>query len=57
MDVEMDSMKSNTVWELVDLSIEIKPIGCKWIYKNKRNIEGKVETRKTKLIGKDYTQK
>ena len=42
MHTEMDSMKENTVWELVDLPVGVKPIGCKWIYKKKRNAEGKV---------------
>ena len=29
MDLEMDSMYSNQVWELVDLPDGVKPIGCK----------------------------
>ena len=29
MNTEMDSMKTNSVWELVDLPDGIKPIGCK----------------------------
>ncbi|KAG8500925.1 hypothetical protein CXB51_003034 [Gossypium anomalum] len=56
MKSETDSMKSNTVWELIDLPIGIKPIGCKWIYK-KRNVKGKVESHKARLVGKDNTQK
>ena len=36
MNVEMESMGSNKVWELVDLPEGIKPIGCKWVYKRKR---------------------
>ena len=54
---EMDSMESNKVWELVDLPDGIKPIGCKWVYKRKRNAEGKVETFKARLVAKGYTQK
>lgn len=45
------------VWELVDLSIGIKRIRCKWIYKKKRNAKGKVETHKARLVVKGYTQK
>ena len=33
------------------------PIGCKWVYKRKRGIYGKVETFKTRLVAKGYTQK
>ena len=57
MNAEMDSMYTNSVWELVDLSDGIKPIGCKCIYKKKRNAEGKVETYKARLVAKGYTQK
>ncbi|KAA3477952.1 gag/pol protein [Gossypium australe] len=56
MGTKVDSIKSNTMWKLVDLPIGIKPIGCNWIYK-KRNAKRKVETHKAKLVGKGYTQK
>ena len=35
----------------------IKPIGCKWVYKRKKGIDGKVETFKARLVAKGYTQK
>ena len=57
MDLEIDSMYSNQVWELVDLLEGVKPIGCKWIYKRKRGADGKVETYKARLVAKGYTQK
>ncbi|KAA3484309.1 Retrovirus-related Pol polyprotein from transposon TNT 1-94 [Gossypium australe] len=57
MDAETDSMKSNTVCELVDFSVGIKPIECKWIYKKKRNAKVKVETHKARIVGKGYIQK
>ncbi|KAA0067617.1 gag/pol protein [Cucumis melo var. makuwa] len=43
MDLEMESMYFNSVWELVDLTKGIKPIGCKWIYKRKRDSAEKPE--------------
>ena len=57
MDLEMDSMYSNQVWELVDLPEGVKPIGCKWIYKRMRGAYGRVETYKERLVAKGYTQK
>ena len=48
---------SNYVWELVDLPESVRPIGCKWIYKKKRGVDGKVETFKAWLVAKVYTQK
>ena len=53
----MESMGSNSVWSLVDPPKGVKPIGCKWIYKRKRGPDGKVETFKTRLVAKGYTQK
>lgn len=35
----------------------IKPIECKWIYKRKRGVDGKVETFKAILDAKGYTQR
>ena len=54
---ELDSMFSNQVWDLVKALNGIKPIGCKWVYKRKRGIDGKVETFKARLVAKGYTQK
>ena len=57
INTEMESMYSNQVWTLVDPAVGVKPIGCKWIYKRKRGIDGKVETFKAQLVAKGYTQK
>ncbi|KAA0052796.1 gag/pol protein [Cucumis melo var. makuwa] len=57
MDLEMESMYFNSVWELVDLPEGLKPIGCKWIYKRKRDSAGKVQTFKARLVAKGYTQR
>ena len=57
MNHEMESMYSNSVWELVDQPEDVMPIGCKWIFKRKRGIDGKVETFKARLVAKGYTQK
>ena len=57
MKTEMESMDSNQVWELVEPPANIKPIGCKWVYKRKRGSDGKVETFKARLVAKGFTQK
>ena len=41
----------------MDLPDRVKLIGCKWIYKRKRGINGKVETFKARLVAKGYTHK
>ena len=50
-------MYSNQVWNLVKPPEGIKPIRCKWIYKKKRGVDGKVETFKARLVAKGFTQK
>ena len=57
MKLEMDSMYSNQVWTLVDPPEGIKPIGCKWIFKKKTDMEGNVITYKARLVAKGYHQK
>ena len=56
MNLEMESMYFNSVWELIDQPDEVRPIGCKWIYKRKRDHMGKVQTYKARLVAKGYTQ-
>ena len=57
MKSKLDSMYSNQVWDLVKAFNDIKPVGCKWVYKRKRGIDGKVETFKVRIVAKGYTQK
>ena len=55
MNLEMDSMYSNSLWKLEDLPKGVKPIGCKWTYKMKRGVDEKVEIFKARLVDKGYT--
>ena len=57
MNEEYKSMQDNKVWELVPLPEGVKPIGCKWIFKTKRDSKGNVERYKARLVAKGYTQK
>ena len=57
MKSKLDSMYSNQVWDLVKAPNGIKLVGCKWVYKRKKGIDGKVETFKARLVAKGYTQK
>ena len=54
MNSEMDFIYSNKVWNLVDAPEGIVPIGCKWIFKKKIRVDGKVETYKAKLVVNEY---
>jgi Reverse transcriptase (RNA-dependent DNA polymerase) len=43
MDEKIKSMYDNNVWDIVPLPEGVKPIGCKWIFKTKKDSEGNVE--------------
>ncbi|CAJ2671288.1 unnamed protein product [Trifolium pratense] len=54
---EMNSMKNNNVWDLVELPNGMKAIGCKWVFKTKRDSLGNIERYKARLVAKGFTQK
>src|SRR5262245_25568478 len=53
---DMDSMRSNDVWDLVELPNGAKAIGCKWVYKTKRDSLGNIERYKARLVAKGFTK-
>ncbi|GJU67629.1 retrotransposon protein, putative, ty1-copia subclass [Tanacetum coccineum] len=56
MNVEMQSMKDNEVWILVELPPNGKTVGSKWLFKKKTDMDGAVHTYKARLVVKGYTQ-
>ncbi|CAL5374326.1 unnamed protein product [Camellia sinensis] len=57
MEEEIESMKKNHVWDLVDLPLGRKTIGNKWVLKIKRKADGSIERYKARLVAKGYTQR
>ncbi|KAG8503242.1 hypothetical protein CXB51_001188 [Gossypium anomalum] len=53
---EMDSMYENQVWTLVDPPEGVKPVGCKWVFKKKTDMDGNVQTYKGRLVAKGFRQ-
>jgi hypothetical protein len=49
-------MSSNDVWDLVEIPKGAKIVGCKWVYKIKRDSGGNIEKYKARLVAKGYTQ-
>ena len=43
MEVEMNLMNTNDVWNLDEISNGAKTVGCKWVYKTKCDSNGNVE--------------
>jgi hypothetical protein len=53
---EMASLDKNEVWDLVEFMTRRNPIGSKWVFKRKLNVEDKVEKYKSRLVEKGYFQ-
>jgi hypothetical protein len=51
---EMESMYENQVWNLVESPEGVKPIGCKWIFKRKTDMDGNVTIHKARLVAKGF---
>jgi hypothetical protein len=56
MDEEMAGLDKNEAWDVVELSTGRNPISSKWVFKNKLNVEGKVDKYKAWLVAKGYSQ-
>ncbi|GJY53045.1 retrotransposon protein, putative, ty1-copia subclass [Tanacetum coccineum] len=56
MNTEMQSMKDNQVWNLVELPPNGRTIRSKWIFKKKTGMDGNVHTFKARIVEKGYTQ-
>ena len=50
MDVELHALDINQTWTLVLSPSDIKPIGCRWVYKLKHKPDGTVDRFKTRLV-------
>ena len=57
MNEEMKSTHDNDLWDHVELPEGLKPIGCKWIFKTKRDSKGNKERYKACLVAKGFTQR
>ena len=53
---ELKSMEYNEVWDLVELPEGCKRVGCKWVFKTKRDSKGNIERYKARLVAKGFTQ-
>ena len=56
MKSKIQSMYDNQVWTLIDPPEGKKTIRCKWVFKKKTDIDGKVHTYKARLVAKGFKQ-
>ena len=45
----------NKTWKIVNLPPGSNPIGCKWIFKRKKKVDGTIERFKARLVAKGFT--
>jgi hypothetical protein len=57
MHEELENFERNQVWELVEPPPNCKPIGTKWVWKNKEGENGEVVRNKSRLVARGYSQK
>ena len=57
MNIEMDAMKANDVWQIEKRPYNTNIIKCKWIFKRKYDIDGNIISYKARLVGCGYSQK
>ncbi|GJT43758.1 retrotransposon protein, putative, ty1-copia subclass [Tanacetum coccineum] len=56
INVEMQSMKDNDVWVLLELPSNARTVGSKWLFKKKTDMDGAVYIFKARLVAKGFTQ-
>ena len=54
---EIDSLMKNNVWNLEELPLNKKAIGCKFIFKKKIDGDGKISSFKCRLVAQGFSQK
>ena len=57
MEVEINSMNTNDVWDLEEISNRAKTVGCERVYKTKFDSKGNVKRYKVWLVAKGFTQR
>ncbi|XP_026429793.1 uncharacterized protein LOC113326245 [Papaver somniferum] len=55
-DDEINALLRNGTWLLVPYNSSMNVIGCKWVFRIKRNPDGTIACRKSRLVAKGYNQ-
>ncbi|XP_070660545.1 uncharacterized protein [Malus domestica] len=56
MNEELNALYSQKTWSLVDLPPNKNLVGCKWIFKVKKNADGSIARHKARLVAKGFSQ-
>ena len=53
---EMNALRRSGTWEVIDLPMDKKIVGCKWVFIVKCKVDGSIERFKARLMAKGLTQ-
>ena len=53
---ELASLEAARTWDVVKCPKGVNIIGCKWVFKIKRNAAGEIDKYKARLVAKGYSQ-
>jgi len=53
---ELSSLADARTWKVVERSDSVNVVGCKWVFKIKRNAVGEIDKYKARLVAKGYSQ-
>ena len=56
MHEEYASLMANKTWELTPLPKDRKSVGCKWVFRTKKDAMGQTVRHKARLVAKGYSQ-
>ena len=56
MQEEYDSLMANGTWDLAPLPKGRKSVGCKWVFRTKKDALGEVVRHKARLVAKGFSQ-
>ena len=56
MTIEFNALIKNGTWSLVDRKPSMNLVGCKWVFKIKRKLDGSIERYNARLVAKGFHQ-
>ena len=56
INAELQSLKEARTWDIVECPDGVNVVGCKWVFKIKKNAAGEIEKYKARLMAKGYSQ-
>lgn len=56
MQSEIDGLKSQKVWDVVEMPVDKNVVDCKWVLRVKRNSDGSIQKFKARLVARGFSQ-